>query len=366
MWTISPTAQQTITASHSISIRATANTAALGSVTVPVSGGSVTADATSQVRRTATVVIADPTLWPSNPLDILSPLGSELYVEYGIVIPGGACEWIPLITGVITDVERTVPASQGLQVALADRSSKVTEDEFVSPTQIGGGTTTYVQALVGLVQHLYPNVVVLDTTGNTTVCPVLDVNKDRWSEGVEQITTAIGAEAHFDQQGRLVVRPQPTLAGNIVWQATTGAGGVLVSETSAQKRELVYNQVIASGMRSDGTSPVYAVAQDTDATSPTLYGGPFGAKTRRFSSALLTTQPQALSAAQALLERTRGEQANVTLTTIANPALEPGDLIKVRTPVSSTLYIVDKVTTPLEPGTAQQITTRSKVLPPEN
>lgn len=364
MWTMSATAQQIITTSHQISIRATATTAALGSVTVPVSGGSVTADATSQVRRTATITIADPTLWPANALDVLSPLGSELFVEYGIVIPGQGVEWIPLVTGVITDVERSTPASQGLQVTLADRSSKVEEDEFVSPSQIGGGSTTYVQALASLTQHLYPTVTVIDTTGNTTVCPQLDVQKSRWSEGVEQITVAIAAEAYFDQTGRLVVRPQPTLAGTIVWQANIGAGGVIVSEVSGQKRELVYNQVIASGMRSDGTTPVYAIAQDTDPTSPTVYGGPFGAKTRRYASALLTTQPAALAAAQALLERTRGEQATVTLTTVTNPALEPGDVFAVNTPTAHTLYVVDKVTIPLEPGNAQEITTRSKVLPP--
>lgn len=366
MWKMSPTAQQVITTSHQISVRATANTAALGSVTVPVTGGSVTADATSQVRRTATVTIADPTLWPANPLDVLSPLGSELVVEYGIAIPGRDMEWVPLITGVITDVERATPASQGLQVTLTDRSSKVEEDEFVSPTQIGGTGATYVQVLASLVQHLYPAVTVLDTTGNTTVCPQLDVQKARWSEGVEQITVAIGAEAYFDQVGRLVVRPQPTLAGSPVWQANIGPGGVIVSETSAQKRELVFNQVIASGMRSDGTTPVYAIAQDTDPSSPTLYGGPFGAKTRRYASALLTTQPQALAAAQALLERARGEQATVTLTTVTNPALEPGDVFAVNTRTAQTLYVIDKVTVPLEPGSAQQITTRSKVLPPSS
>lgn len=363
---MSPTAQQVITASHAISVRATASTAVLGVIpNLPVSGGSVTADATSQVRRTASVTIADTTLWPGSPNDILSPLGSEMLIEYGVSIPGVGTEWIPLITGVITGVDRTLPAGAGLTVTLADRSSKVAEDEFVSPTQIGGGSTTYVQALTGLVQHLYPNVVVIDKTGNSTVCPVLEINKDRWADGVEQICTAIAAEAFFDQQGRLVIRNQPTINDSIVWQASVGVGGVIVTKQDSQKRELVYNTVIASGMRTDGTSPVYAVVQDTDPTSPTYYLGPFGAKTRRYSSALLTTLPQATAAAQALLDRCRGEQASVSLTTITNPALEPGDVFKIRTPSASTLYVIDKVTTPLTPTETQQITCRSKVLPPE-
>jgi hypothetical protein len=367
VWTITPTAQQVIGTSHSIAVRATATTAALGIVSnIPVAGGSVTADATSQVRRTATVTISDPTTYfPSNPLSILSPLGSELLVEYGIVIPGYGTEWIPLITGVIQDGTRVLPNGD-LTISLADRSSHVAEDIFTSPTQIGGGSTTYVQALVGLITHMYPSVVVLDSTANVTVCPTLEVNKDRWSDGVEQITLAVAAEAFFDQIGRLVVRPQPTLSGSIVWQVKAGVGGVLISRTDKASRELVYNQVVASGMRTDGTSPVYAIAQDTDPTSPTVYGGSFGARTRTYSSALLTTQAQATAAAAALLEQCRGYQADVTLTTVANPALEPGDVLKLPSATGSALYIVDKVTTGLDPGTAQQISCRSKTLPPES
>lgn len=367
MWTISPDAQQVIATSHSIAVRATATTAAFGVVAgIPVAGGSVTADATSQVRRTATVTISDPTTYfPANPLDVLSPLGSELLVEYGIVIPGVGVEWIPLITGVIQDGTRVLPNGD-LTITLADRSSHVAEDVFTSPTQIGGGTTTYVQALTALITHMYPSVVVLDSTGNSVVCPTLEVNKDRWADGVEQITLAIGAEAYFDQIGRLVVRPQPTLSGPIVWQIRVGTGGVLISRTDKQSRELVYNQVVASGMRSDGTSPVYAIVQDTDPTSPTVWGGSFGARTRTFSSALLTTQAQATAAATALLEQCRGYQADVTLTTVANPALEPGDVLKLPSSTGSALYIVDKVVTGLDPGTAQQITCRSKTLPPES
>lgn len=368
MWRMSSVAQQVLATSHAIAVRATAYTAALGVIpNLPISGGSVSADATSQVRRTASITIADPTLWPAKPLDILSALGSELGIEYGIVIPGGGTEWVPLIQGVITSVTRTLPVGgSGLAVELADRSSKVAEDEFTSPVQIGGGSTTYVQAITALVTHLYPTVVVHDTTGNTALCPVLDVAKDRWADGVEHLTLAIGAEAFFDQVGALVIRPQPTLNDPIAWRASTGPGGVLVTRSDQQKRELVYNQTIVTGMRSDGTSPVYAVAQDLDPTSPTVVGGAFGIKTRRQASALVTTQPQAVTAAAALLERARGEQATVDVTQIVNPALAPGDVLSLRSGTSSGLYIIDKVTTPLDPGTAQQITTRGKILPPES
>lgn len=368
MWTISATAQQVITASHAVSVRATAYTAAFGVIpNLPVSGGSVTADATSQVRRTATVTIADPTLWPATGFDILSPLGSTMLVEYGISIPGGGTEWIPLITGVITEVDRALPVGDtGLTVTLADQSSKVAEDKFTSPTQIGGGTTTVVQAITSLVTHLYPAVTVIDQTGNSTVAPVIEIQQDRWADGVEVLATSIAAEAFFDQLGRLVIRPQPTLANPTVWRVGLGQYGTMVTRSDKQQRADVYNQVIASGMRADGTSPVYAIVSDTDPTSPTYYLGPFGAKPRFYSSAALTTLAQATTAATALLERARGMQAAVTLTTVPNPALEPGDVIKVQTAGAPQAHIISQVVTPLDPGTAQQITTQSKQLPAES
>jgi hypothetical protein len=368
VWTESATAQLLLTSSHSVSVRATAYTSTFGIVpNLPVAGGSVTADATSKVRRTATITIADPTLWPANPTDMLSPLGSELLIEYGIVIPGMADpEWIPLITGGITKAARTLPTgSQGIPITLADRSARVAEDRFISPGQVGGGSTTVVQAITALVQHTLPGVVVIDLTGSTAIAPTLDVDKDRW-DAVEQLADAIGAEAFFDQLGRLVVRLQPTLAGPTVWEINTGSRGVLVERSDEATRDLVYNEVVATGQRTDGTSPVFADVVDTDPSSPTYWGGPFGKKPRFYSSPLLTTTLQATNAATALLERVRGQQASVSLTAITNPALEPGDVIKVRTSSTPQAHVIDTVVTSLEVRTAQQITTRSKTLPAES
>lgn len=369
MWQpFSATAQQTLTASHAIDLRATAYTAVLGVIPgLPITGGSITAAATSQVRRTGTIEFGDPTYWPVNPTDILSPLGSELLIEYGVVIPNGGTVWVPLIMGVITDADRSLPVgSSGVSVTLADRASKVAEDKLTSPIQVGGGTTTVVQAITTLVQHLYPSVTVLDKTGNSTVAAVLDIQQDRWADGVEKLADSIGAEAFFDQLGRLVIRPQPTLSDAVAWQVNLGAGGVLVTKNEKKTRADVYNVVVASGMRTDGTAPVYAIVQDTDPTSPTFYGGPFGIKPRFYSSGQLTTLAQATTAATALLERARGLQAQVSLNTICNPALEPGDVIKVATAGAPQAHIIDQVTIPLDPGTAQQITTRSKQLPAES
>ncbi|TDQ01238.1 DUF5047 domain-containing protein [Labedaea rhizosphaerae] len=368
MWPLSSLAQLVLTGSHSITVRATAYTAAYGAVTMPVSSGSITCDATSQVRRTGTVGIADPVWWPADPLAVLSPLGSELAVEYGIVIPQVGTEWVPVIRGPITEVRRDRPYSSGdaaLTVSVADRSSTVAEARFEQPTQTHAGATN-VAEITRLITAVLPGVTVIDRTGSTQVAARLDIERERWADGIEVLTDAIGAETFADAIGNFVIRPTPTLADPVAWVIAAGADGVLVSKSDTQTRSLTYNEVVASGQRSDGTPPVYAIVADTDPTSPTYINGPFGRRPRFYTSPLLTTVTQCRTAAAGLLARTTGMQATVTLTAITNPALDAGDVIAVVQGSTRTLHIVDTVSIPLGVGEAQQITTRSLVLPAES
>jgi hypothetical protein len=368
MWALSSTAQMVLTSSHAVDVRATAFTSSYGAVTLPVSSGSITCDATSQVRRTGTVGIADPVYWPGNPLSILSPLGSELLVEYGIVIPRQGTEWVPLIRGVITDVARQRPYGSGsdpVTVTLADRSSRVAEARYEQPTQTVSGATN-VTEITRLVTEVFPGITVTDLTGSTQVAAQLDIERERWADGIEKLADAIGAEVFADPLGNFVIRTTPTLSNPVAWVISSGRGGILVSKSDTQTRSLTYNEVVASGQRTDGTPPVYAIVQDTDPNSATYIGGAFGRKPRFYSSPLLTTTAQCQTAAAGLLARTTGMQGGVTLTSVTNPALDAGDVILVQQGKTQALHIVDTVTFPLKVGDAQSITTRSVTLPQES
>lgn len=368
MWKLSPLASETLRTSHTFSVRVTAYTAIQGVLTdLPISGGSVTYDAKSQTRRTATLNIADPALWPDDPLSVLSPWGSEISIEYGIQVPGVGTEWIPLIRGPITEAKRTTPPSSSGAVALsiADRSRWVAENRMDQPTQTVAGATA-VAEITRLITETLPNVTVTDYTGSTTVAAQIDIDKERWADGVEKLADAISAEVYADRTGGFVIRPTPQVTDPAVWIVNTGDRGVLVSYDETGTREQVYNAVIASGQRSDGTPPVWAKVTDDDPLSPTRYGGPFGKKPRYYVSPLLTTTAQCTSAAQALLQRVKGIAATVGLTTLVNPALDPGDVVVMPLPNGGRqAHIIDAVTIPLDTGTAQKLTTRSLELPPE-
>lgn len=367
MLTISTSAADAIRDSHQIRVYAAAYSANTGVVdNLPVTSGTVTSDASSQVRRTATVGIGNTNLWPDDPFSILSPLGSELLIAYGIVLPGKT-EYISIIRGPITRVERATPASGGgdaLTLTVADRSSKVAEARLDAPSQTVSGATT-VAEIKRLINEVLPTAAVVDLTGNTKVAPQMEIERERWSDGVEKLADSIGAEVYATPDGNFAIRYQPTLADSPVWTLTAGEGGVLVGEDDEFSRDLTYNRLVASGQRTDGIPPVHAVSSDTDPTSPTYISGPFGIKTRFFASPLLTTVAQCQSAADSLLARVTGHHMNVSFRVIANPALEAGDVIRLLYEGRDEVHIIDRVEIPLRPGDVQQIKTRSLALPEE-
>jgi len=366
MWPLSAAAALMLEESHAIDVRVTVVSPTAGQITgLAVSGGEVVADATSKVRRTATIQVS-PEHWPVSPQGLLAPYGSTATIEYGIIVPDGSTEWVPVFHGYLDNTSRTRPLSGSgdIEVKLVDPAARVAEDRFDSPTQTVSGATV-VSEITRLVQQTLPGTAVIDLTGSTQVAPVMEIEQERW-DGVEQLADSIGAEAFFDTSGRLVIRPQPTVDDTVVWTVRVGDRGSVITAKDILTRDGVYNRVVAVGQRSDGTPPVQAVVSDTDPESPTLYGGPFGRKPRRYSSPLLTTVDQAATAAAALLARVRGVAARVEVETLPNPALEPGDVVLVdAVDGTQTRHILDRVTIPLDVASGQSLGTRSPDLPPE-
>ncbi|WP_370944000.1 DUF5047 domain-containing protein [Amycolatopsis sp. cg5] len=363
MWPLSTRAQFALAQSHAMTARATVYSLGYGMLQIPLAGGSVEVDATSKVRRSATLQ-ADPRWWPRSPTDLLSPYGSICQVDYGIVLSGGGTEWVPLIFGYLDETSRTRPitSSGEVEVKVVDAASHVAEDRFDVPAQTIANATA-ISEIARLVQNTLGPIEVLNLTGSTAVAPVIVTERERW-DTMEKLAEFLGAEVFFDPVARLIVRPQPTFDQNPVWTIRTGNGGNLLTVKDKLTREQVYNKVVASGQRTDGVPAVYAVATDT--TSPARYGGPFGNKPRFYTSELLTTTAQCQATADSLLARVRGIAAQIEVEVLVNPALDAGDVITVLDPeAGETRHIIDKVTIPLSPDGAQSITTRSDELPAE-
>ena len=92
----------------------------------------------------------------------------------------------------------------------------------------------------------------------------------------------------------------------------------------------MYNYVLATGENTEeDTPPVSAYAADEDPTSPTYIYGSFGRVPTFYSSATLTTTNLAQGAANKLLRDSLKPNATADLSSVPNPCLEPGDILRV-------------------------------------
>lgn len=338
---------------------------------LPISAGLVTSDATSQVRRTATLT-ADPKYWPSSPADLLAPYGSKASIFYSVKLSRGRWEDVPLGVFYLDEGSRARPYSSGsgVTVTLSDASSRVAESRLTAPLQTAVGVLV-VNQIKALVQGALPAVGYTDLTGSTQVLPQVIIDKERWADGIEAFSDSIGAETFFDVFGNAVTRLTPTLANTPVWTLYIGDRGNIVTDTDDLSRANVFNQWVISSAPADGTTaPISVVVQDTNPASPTYVGGPFGIRTRYYSTANATTSPQLTAIGQSFLSRFDGFAIVPQYTTLVNPALEAGDVLPVVVGESNsdpfTTIILDTVTVPLTPGDLQTLTARANQLPEES
>lgn len=366
MWPMTAEVHAALQGPYSMSVRVSSTTATQGTITgLPIIDGAVTVSSTQTVRRTCTLEV-DPALWPATVYDPLSPISSEITAEYGVRVRG-EYEWIPVSTGPVQRARRKLGAGT-VVIEASGRELRVIEDRLDAPAQTVSGATVIAE-ITRLIQESIPGVTVTNTTGSAAIAAQIMVDSERWRDGIEHLANSIGAEVYADPLGRFVIRAQPVLTGAVspVLVIAAGEEGTLVDGDEELTRERTYNRVIVEGMRSDGTPPVRAVVSDTDTTSPTYYGGPFGRRPRRYESPSLTTVGQCTATGEALLARVKGLQSTITLETVPHPGLEGGDIIQANLPDGRRqLHIVDGFNLPLKPGPTQRITSRSLELPPES
>jgi hypothetical protein len=367
MRTVTPQFLAALTASHrpvfSVDVMAGVSVVVAD---LPISGGSVTVDAGSEVRYTCTVTVGDIGYLPKLATDALAPYGNLLRIKRGIRYTNGAVEWVPVGLFVIDDASGdrvlgpVTVAGKGLESLM--RGNKLTVP-YSTAGEIG-----HVTAITSLVAAVLPSVAV-DSSGVTgDIAPARktwDADSDRWA-ACRELATAIGAEVYFDAEGTLVVRDLPPAppAAAPVWTVAAGPGGVLVGDDVALALSGVCNGVRcqSDGNATDGTAPVYADAVDTDPTSPTRWGGPIGKRLRIVKSPLYRTVGQCESAAAALLPRVLGPNRTIGLSSVPNPALEAGDCIRVvHLDGTPELHVVQSVTIPLSVDGDCAIATRSGV-----
>ncbi|WP_406157788.1 DUF5047 domain-containing protein [Streptomyces canus] len=314
--------------------------------------GSVTADRGSACRRTCTVTVPDVSVIPRSARDRVNVYGAYLVIRRGIDYGGGKRELVPL--GVFRLDQVTGDRAQG-PVTLEGKSFEVylSDDKFTAATSTRGFGTV-ATAVNYLVSSSMPSLSVdtsrlIDTAIGTTTW---DVQGDRM-EAIREVAQAAGCEVYCDAAGTLVVAPLPNpLTTPPVWDVAAGERGTLIKASGGMSAAGVYNGILATGENTeDNTVRVSALVVDNDPTSPTYWSGPFGHRPGFISSSTLTTTAACTAAATAELNSRRLPNAVADLSSLPNPALEPGDVIRaIYLDGSRELHQVQSLTIGLEPS----------------
>lgn len=326
---------------------------------LPFVVGSVSAALTSRVTRTLTLQV-EPSLYPDDPSDLLSPTVAVLRVSTGIGYPDGSYEIFPVFTGRVWEARQE--ADGGVVVEGQDLAADVIGFQFEQPepSQTGSAVVTEIQRLI---REALPSAVFGVSDVSTATVPALVWDQDR-GKALDDLAQAVQGRWYALGDGSFVVRQYPYSVGVPVLTLKDRSGGTVMTATRSRSRDGVANSVTVVSERMDGTEPVRVTARDTAPGSPTLFGESYGfvSKTIKVQTPLTTTQAQQLAITQLTASVALNEQWSVSC--VADSTIEPGDTLALEYRDAASVQVVDSLTYPLGTDGPMQISTRSSVLAP--
>jgi hypothetical protein len=324
-----------------------------------ITGGSVTVDAKSAIRRRCSFQVIDPTgvLIPSSSTSTLAPYGNEAVLHRGY-----GSELLPLGTFRIESADVVDDGAQIVSVTGFDRASTIAEARLETPYVVAEGVN-YATAIRDLIASRYAGLsYTFATTTRVTPSLVFGEGSDPW-QAAQQMASNLGMEVFFGVDGGCVLRPEPTGVGEpVTWTYTDDSQSTIIMVSNQLRAKPSYNGAIVSGENTDLPVPVRAEAFDLDPASPTYYYGPYGRRPIFFKSQFVTSQAQAQDAANGLLQKELGGTEQLELSIIPHPAHEAGDLIRaVKTTVSvDDFCLIQALEVPLAVSGTMRILTKAR------
>lgn len=315
-------------------------------VQLPMIDGTVVLDGGSTERVTLTGTVAGemaPTAWSS----LLIPDDCRLTVMFGLGIDPDvkvATAWLDRVA--VRRPEHTVT------IEAYSRATRVSQAGFPKGGTYTGNSAQAAEKVVEAALGKQVTVVNQGVTGPTVSDQDLFTG-DPW-EAVEALMDSAGAEAFFDIEDRLVMRPVPRADPPVKWTLATGEGGTIIDYEVSLTRA---PNVVRMRFSADGQADVYATATATGNAAPT---GPYGYYRTDIDRDGKVTQAQANTAATEYLTRAGGLMRTITLTAVPHPGIEVGDAIGITFVNGATeVHRVTRVELPLTMGEPMRVETRS-------
>lgn len=324
---------------------------------LPFIDGSVRATLSSRVARVLGLTV-DRSWFPlasNGSIDtdgLLTPFGNRIKAYRGILYGDGSIISFPVFHGRIEQVQ--MGRNGQVTVAANDLAADVVDAQFESPQSSNPANTISTEfrrlVLGALADATFGT---SDLTG--TLIPPLAWQNDR-AQALDDMSATVSMLWYPLADGSFVQRLTPwTNPGQTAQVAlsdgtgvVSGVGGTISDWTITVSRTGVYNSVVFTSERQDGTAPVYATVRDTSASSPTYYLGNFGRKPLLIQNQAALSQSQCSAAAQnALKAATAITQVWDPVSIIPDASLELGDLIGMTADGASSTQVIVGFTLPL-------------------
>ena len=277
-----------------------------------------------------------------------------------------------IFTGRIDSLDRSL---DGVALQCSDLAATVLDYRFPAPYEVETGANVNAAAM-DLIANAWLGangpVILEDTPTNVTTPNGLKFEQER-GDALDYLVKLAGNEWFADSLGRFHLRKLPAVisaATKPVWIVDGGDSGVLISTTIGTNRQNVANWIVVDSEPVGGVTPAHGEWYDENTSSATWYQGPYGVVTAFFSGQRLDPDyPDSTAGAEALAA-TLGANSiakvdQVSVTCIANPRLNVGDVVRV---FSSRLkldkmYFVQSLEMPLDPDTAMSMTLYQTLTP---
>lgn len=324
---------------------------------LPFIDGSVRAALSSRVARVLSLSVDRSwfPLLPDGSIDtegLLTPFGNRLRVYRGITYGDGSVVSFPVFYGRIEQVQMARSGQVG--IGANDLAADIVDAQFETPQSSNPANSISVEFRRLISEALE------DATFGESDLTGLKIAPVAWQSDRAQALDDMSATASmlwypladgsFVQ--RLTPWTKPGRTPEIVLRDGTDAGpndrGNIADWTITISRTSVYNSVVFTAERQDGSAPVHATVRDTDPGSPTYYLGNFGKKPLLVQNQSALTQPQCLTAAQGILKQARAiTQVWDPVTIVPDASLELGDILDTRADGAADVQVITGFTLPL-------------------
>lgn len=329
---------------------------------VPIVGGSVTANSTARVSRTATFTLTD-AWFPRSPLDAFSPYQAVVRIRAGVRYGDNSEETFPLFVGRVQTYDRN--ADGDVTFRADDLAADVIDARFETPrTRFAFNPLDppmVLETFRELVLDALPQAVF--TTDGVTDAPLpgLTWDEDR-GRALDDIASAVGGRWLTNGSGEFSIQPIRYAPGPVLAEFADGPGGMLSSARISGSRIGTANSVTVVSERTDGTNPVRITRRDTNPSSPTFYGGRFGRVNviRKVQTPLSDAQAQTMAEAELAASVALAEQWDAAI--VPDHTLEPDDTVRLEYRGYASEQVIDTITYPLSAQDIMRVGTRGTVV----